>query len=133
MIDLLNFDFCDMMIYDHYIVTTIKEGVNLTPHHNVVLVNVAETYFKDKPFVYITQRINSYSVNPAIYNETSKIKNLKGLAVVSKIHRAKINAKIEQMFFIKPFEVFTELEDAIKWAKQQTANPSSLHTDTHRE
>ncbi len=112
----LTFDFCDMTIYDNYIVAVMKEGVKLTPEYNSVLVEITENYFSDKPFVYITHRVNSYSVDPKIYFETAKIKNLKGFAVVSSNYKAKVNAQIEQMFFNKPFEIFTTLDDAFKWA-----------------
>ncbi len=73
---------------------------------------------KVRPFVYITNRINSYSVDPQIYFETSKIKNLAGFAVVSKKYKAKSNAEIEKMFFSKPFEIFGDLDSAKKWATQ---------------
>jgi hypothetical protein len=114
--EILNFDFCDMSIYENYLVVVIKAGVDITPAHNNVLLKVTKNHFSDKPFVYITHRINSYSVDPKIYFETSKIENLKGFAVVSSNYKAKINAQIEQMFFNKPFEIFTKLEDAFTWA-----------------
>ncbi|MBO6881764.1 hypothetical protein [Winogradskyella sp.] len=114
----LTFDFCDMTIYDHYVVVVMKEGVNITPDYNEILVEVTNAYYADKPFVYITHRVNSYSVDPKIYYETAKIDNLIGFAVVSSNYKAKVNAQIEQMFFTKPFEIFTELEDAFSWAKE---------------
>lgn len=114
--DSLTFDFCDMTIYDNCVVVIMKEGVNIKPEHNKMLVEVTETYFSDRPFIYITHRVNSYSVDPKIYFETAKIKNLKGFAVVSSNYKAKVNAQIEQMFFNKPFEIFTNLEDAFTWA-----------------
>ena len=105
-----------MTIYDNYVVVVINEGVNITPDHNNVLVEVTNTHFLDKPFVYITHRINSYSVDPKIYYETSKIENLKGFAVVSENYKAKVNAEIEKMFFKKPFETFNKMENAFTWA-----------------
>ena len=114
----LTLDFCDMAIYDNYVVVVMKEGVNITPDYSEILVEVTKTYFVDKPFVYITHRINSYSVDPKVYHEVSEIENLRGITVVSSNYKAKINAQIEQMFFKKPFEIFTELEYAIDWAKK---------------
>lgn len=116
--EILNFDFCDISIHDNYLVVVMKEGVNITPQHNDVLLEVTKKHFLDKKFVYITHRINSYSVDPKIYFETSKIENLKGFAVVSSNYKAKVNAQIEQMFFNKPFEIFTKLEDAFSWAEE---------------
>ncbi|MFK7833486.1 MAG: hypothetical protein AB8B52_09425 [Winogradskyella sp.] len=114
--EVLTFDFCKMSIYDHYLIVVINEGIDITPSHNDVLVEVTEKHFADRPFVYITHRVNSYSVDPQIYFETSKIENLKGFAVVSSNYKAKVNAKIEQMFFKKPFQIFTELDEAVSWA-----------------
>lgn len=116
MIDLLKFDFCEMQIYDNYLVVVMNEGVTVTPDHNQVLLNVSDTYFNNRNFVYITNRIHSYSVNPSIYFETSKIKNLLGFAVVSKDYKAKTNAEVEKLFFEKPFEIFSTLEIAVDWA-----------------
>ncbi|WP_299113698.1 hypothetical protein [uncultured Winogradskyella sp.] len=118
----LTFDFCDMTIYDHYLVVVIKEGINIKSEHSDVLVEVTNTYYPNKPFVYITHRINSYSVDPKIYYQTVKIENLKGFAVVSNNYQAKVNAQIEQMFFTKPFEIFTDLEDAFNWADRLIRN-----------
>ncbi len=112
----LTFDFCEMTIYSNYVVTVMKEGVNVVPKHNEVLLKITDNYFKNKPFVYITHRINSYSVDPKVYHETSKIPNLKGFAVVSSDYKAKVNAQIEKMFFDKPFETFSTLDEAFKWA-----------------
>lgn len=115
--DLLKFDFCEIHIYDYYLVVLIKEGITVSPKHNAVLINVADDFFKSTNFVYITHRINSYSVDPSTYLETSKIKNLKGFAVVSKDYKAKSNVEIEKLFLNKPFETFDDLIDAESWVK----------------
>ncbi len=118
--DSLTFDFCDITIFDYYLVVVMKEGMNITPDYNDILVGIANKYFKKRPFVYITHRVHSYSVDPKIYFETTKIENLKGFAVVSNKFQAKNNVQIEQMFFSKPFEIFTSLDDAISWAEKIT-------------
>ncbi len=117
MLDLLKFDFCDMQIYDNYLIVIMKEGVIIKPAHNKVLLNVAETYYISKRFVYISNRLHSYSVDPAIYFETSKIENLAGFAVVSKDFKAKSNAEVEKLFLDKPFEIFNTIDEAVNWAK----------------
>jgi hypothetical protein len=99
-------------------IVVINEGATVTPEHNAVLLNVVDTYYKNKRFVYITHRLNSYAVNPAVYRETSKIKNLAGFCVVSKDFKAKRNAEIEKLFLNKPFEIFDTIEEATSWAKQ---------------
>lgn len=115
---ILNFSFGQMTIYSNYVVTVMKEGITVTPDYNQDLIKVTDTYYKNKPFVYITHRINSYAVDPKIYIETSKIENLKGFAVVSNDFKARINAQIEKLFFKKPYETFSTLDEAFVWADQ---------------
>lgn len=115
---ILNFAFGQMTVYNNFVVTVMKEGITVEPKYNETLVEVTNTYFSNKPFVYITHRINSYAVDPKIYFETSKIENLKGFAVVAKDYKKKVNAQIEKLFFNKPYETFTTLEEAFAWANQ---------------
>ena len=117
MTDRLSLDFCDIHIYENYMVVTMNTGVNITTFHNKVLLKIANTYFNNKQFVYITHRINSYSVDPAVYKEVSKIDNLAGFSVVSKNFMAKSTAQIEKLFLAKPFEIFDTLPEAISWAQ----------------
>ncbi|REE08181.1 hypothetical protein DFQ09_10857 [Winogradskyella pacifica] len=120
MIKKLTFIFGELTIYDNYVLAVMKEGVTISPNYNDVLIDISATYFHNKQFIYITHRVHSYSVDPQIYYQTEKIKNLIGFAVVSQNYQAKLNAQIEKMFFKKPFKIFTELEDAVTWAKETT-------------
>ncbi|MDT0557586.1 hypothetical protein RM697_02930 [Ichthyenterobacterium sp. W332] len=120
MTDVLKYDFCTMHIHDTYLIVEMNDGIHVTPDHNKILLNIADTYYKNKPFVYLTHRVNSYSVDPAIYAETSKIKNLIGFAVISGDFKKKSNAEIEKLFFNKTFKIFDTIEDAVVWAKSIT-------------
>ncbi|MEZ4797820.1 MAG: hypothetical protein R2785_11705 [Flavobacteriaceae bacterium] len=113
----LKYPFCTIEVYDNYVISCINEGFHLTPDKNKILEDIANEYFYDRPFVYITYRKFSYSVDPSIYLQTSKIFNLAGFAVVAKAPLAKGNAEIEKLFLDKPFEIFTSLNDAKSWAK----------------
>lgn len=117
MTDTIILDFCELKIHDHYVVCIANEGVTISPGHNRDLNNIVETYFPERDFVYISYRLNSYTVDPITYIETSKIKNLKGFAVVSKDYKARANADVEKLFLTKPFEIFDDLAQAISWTK----------------
>ena len=118
----LNLDFCKLTFYDSYVVVIINEGINIDKEINKILFDVISQFYNNKSFVYISHRINSYSVDPHIYSKTSLVKNLAGFAVVSKDYKSKVNAKIEQMFFSKPLEIFETLEDAYNWANELVNN-----------
>jgi hypothetical protein len=119
---ILKYDFCVMEIYDDYLIAIMNKDIHLTPDRNQILVDIANTHFANKPFVYITHRKYSYSVDPSIYTKTSKIPNLSGFAVVAEVPVSKSNAEIERLFLNKPFEIFSKLDDAIEWANQLIQN-----------
>ncbi len=116
MVKTLKYHFGDVSIYSNYMIAVMNEGITVTADLNDVLEDLAASYFKDKSFVYITHRINSYAVDPSIYFKTSKISNLVGFAVVSGKKIIIDNTDFERSFLSKPFQSFTKLEDAIAWA-----------------
>lgn len=93
----------------------MNKGIHLTRDKNKILEDIANEYFYDKAFVYITHRKYSYSVDPSIYLKTSEIINLVGFAVVAQAPLAKGNAEVEKLFLEKPFEIFSSFEDAKLW------------------
>ena len=114
-------EFGTVFIADHYILAVMNEGVTILPEHNQNLVDAAERFFKDRPFGYITHRIHSYSVDPKVYLETSKISNLVAFAVVSGDQISLNNTKVEQLFLDKPVQLFDELEAAQAWIQDIVA------------
>lgn len=115
MITSYDFYFCHIEIYDDYVKAIMKEGVTVSPEHNNVLLQIVEKHFKNKAFVYITHRINSYAVDPTIYLETAKIKNLVGFVVVSSDPKQKMQTRVEKIFFGKEFEQFDTMKEALAW------------------
>ncbi|QRM90422.1 hypothetical protein FG167_14655 [Lacinutrix sp. WUR7] len=113
----LEYFFGEIFVHENYVIAIMKEGITVTPDLNDVLFDIVTTYFHSKPFVYITNRINSYAVDPAIYVETAKIFNLIGFAIVSKNNLAFSNSDIEKLFFKKPFLHFDTLSEAIAWSE----------------
>lgn len=108
--------FCKIEFHSNYVICNVNEGETITPKTSDELTEVLLNHFKDKSFVYITHRINSYSVDPTIYNDLSKIKTFKGFAVVSSNVVVQQTAEIEKLFFKKSFKIFNDLETAKEWA-----------------
>lgn len=118
MIKSYELDFCDLEIHEDYVLATMHEGIVVSVENNAVLIRIAEKHFKNIPFVYITNRINSYSVDPIVYIKTAKIPSLLGFAVVSNDPIQKTLTKYEKKFFKKEFKRFDDLESAITWKDQ---------------
>ncbi|SHI54893.1 hypothetical protein [Algibacter luteus] len=109
-------DFCELDFYENYVICRINEGEEIDAKKNNLQTDAIIKHFKGKPFVYITHRVNSYSVDPKIYYDSSEIESLVGFAVVGNTYLAVSNAEIEKLFLKKPFEIFTELDEAVDWA-----------------
>ena len=110
-------DFCIFKFYDNYVISTINEDVNLTVEKSNLMVKIAIDYFGKKPFVYITNRINNYTVDPEVYKKISKLDCLAGFVVVSNSKGSIKNALFEKIFLDKPFQIFNNLDDAVLWAE----------------
>lgn len=109
-------DFCILKFYDNYVISIINEGKNLTVKMSNLMCKIALDYYKEKPFVYITNRIHNYTVETDVYTEISKMKTLAGFVVVSDKKLSIKNALLEKLFLDKPFQIFNNLDDAILWA-----------------
>ncbi|CDF80141.1 conserved hypothetical protein [Formosa agariphila KMM 3901] len=113
---LLTYPFGTLKLFDNYVLAQVNEGASITIDTNNILKDIATNYYKGQPFVYISYRKYSYSVDPAVYLEASKIKNLIGFAIVTDIPMALSNTRIERMFVKKIFETFEIISEAKIWA-----------------
>ncbi len=106
--------------YKNYVVTEIKEGIILNFEKAAALFQLGKEHYGNKtPFVYISNRINSYSFEPtAHYKSTDLFPNLLGFAVVTYDLLNKEVAELEQVFLNKPTQIFHTLDDAIAWVEQ---------------
>lgn len=115
----VTFDFGRAEIHKNYMIMVMNEGITVIPAYNAELHKLAQNVFEGRPFGYISHRINSYSVDPSVYLETSKIENLKAFAVVSEGEIHFSTAQIERLFLKKPLEVFRTLPEAISWVESK--------------
>ena len=116
----------EVFVFDEFLVNQIREGVVITPAHNIAMQTVIDQHFTNKSVVYISNRYFSYTVNPLTYIETSKIHNLIGIAIVSDQPDKQSTANYESSFYKKPFEIFNTLSEAMEWVhKVVLVNESS--------
>ncbi|MEM7186848.1 MAG: hypothetical protein AAF466_09330 [Bacteroidota bacterium] len=142
--DQLDTDIGTIYFYPNIVIVEAHEGVtiNYKTAFSILLRGLQITGFK--PVVYISNRINSYSVDPNDYKYLNKISSLKAIAIVSKLESARQNAKLEKEFSKKDLEIFEDLNDAYLWAmaklgktpvttKNGTANSTSVDMGIRQE
>lgn len=102
-------------------IAELNEGIIFDISHNKELLDLAQKRFNMFPYGYISNRVNSYSINPLIHLESANVENLISIAIVSKNPLVRQNTIIEKQFFRNKssFEVFENLEEAIQWTNTQ--------------
>ncbi len=117
----LAYDFGSFYLFDSFVVSEINEDVIFSwdKHGKKVTEDIANLYEQNgKRIVFISNRINSYSVIPSdwlkFYKHSYK---LKAYGIVSYTKTGFFNAVLEELFVSASFKRFTSLENAILWAK----------------
>lgn len=123
----LTYDFATAFIFKGFVVMEVNEGVVYTwkNHGEQVVSDLSKHIEKDEQIVYISNRINSYSVVAQDWIKflTSKYgKQLKKIYVVSPNQKGSFNLMIERLFLNRKVQTFKTLKEAINSAKHNTTN-----------
>ena len=102
-------------IYDNFAVVEVKEGTTLSFKNGFTLLLKGLMIMGTKPWVYVSNRINSYAVIPTDYKYLNKVPTLKGLVIVSSKKSEHNHAQFEKKFFKKPFVILNSLDEAYEW------------------
>lgn len=111
-------DAADVYLYDKFAVVEVKEGQTLSYANGFTLLVKGLRIIGTKPWIYISNRVNSYSVVPTDYKYLNKVPTLKGLAIVSSEKSELNNAHLEKAFFKKPFKIVDSLNSALAWGTE---------------
>ncbi|QAA80711.1 hypothetical protein EI546_02750 [Aequorivita sp. H23M31] len=109
-------DFCELYLYDDYAIVRIFENQHLDIKKNDWIRQQYKDHFGNKEFVVVADRRFPHSIDLDIY-KNGKMRNKKGLAIVSTIEEERERAYVEQKLFPYSFALFGSLEDAKSWAQ----------------
>lgn len=114
-------DFGKITIIDNILIAELNEGILFDVEDNRKLLKLGNKIFKGMPYGYISNRVNSYAVNPMIYLDSSSTLSLKAIAVVSNNPVCHKNTFLEKQFYKEEdsFEAFDTLEAAIHWIRSK--------------
>lgn len=126
MINILELDFATIRIHENLIVSECHEGILLDFQKFQKILQLGEEVFNNNSFGYISNRKNSYAVDPMVYRESAAHPLLKAIAVVSGSELARNSAKLEKQFYVNAnsFQIFSSLEEAQLWINDILQNQS---------
>lgn len=104
--------------FKKFIISEIKEGIHFTWETAKECIDKAyEHYGQDIKVVYISNRVNSYSVNAQdwlkFYQERH---HLEAIAIVAYNKMGLMNVVLEKIFNQARLRKFSKLDDAVTWA-----------------
>ena len=106
-------------VYKAIAIVEIEEGIAVSFQDGQDVFARLLSILGSKPWVYISNRVNSYSLDPNDYKHLNQIPTLKGIGVIQYEKSIKTALKLEKMFVKKPFKTFTHLDTAIEWALER--------------
>ncbi|EAR02985.1 hypothetical protein [Maribacter sp. HTCC2170] len=115
----INYSFGDFYLFDTFVVGEIHEDILFSwNEHGKQLFEVLFDLYDNngKDIVYISNRVNDYSVIPTDWKKFHKFGfMLKAYGIISYTQTGLFNAMLERMFVNTKLRWFNSLEDAIQW------------------
>ncbi|MFD2433487.1 hypothetical protein ACFSO9_07990 [Mesonia maritima] len=113
------FEFGKFYFFKRFIVAEIADDVTYTwENAKEVLAVVDSIYPQDFAPYYVSNKINSYAIDPTIWvNVRRSHRKVKAYFIIEKTRMAKLNFLFEQKFFEGVIKKFPSLEDAIECIK----------------
>ncbi|UOB17309.1 hypothetical protein [Abyssalbus ytuae] len=118
LIDYQTFKFGKVYFFKNIIVSEINEGIVLTYDIAEQFLRLIDKYYDEQQnVVYISNRVNSYSVKPIDWLKiNNKYKNLIAIGIIHYNRNSKNIFDIEKLFCRRTFKGFDNLEDGLVWA-----------------
>lgn len=119
--EIREYQFGKFYFFDGLVISEINDGVEFCWKMASKAVEAAlDVFGEDAPIVYISNRINSYSITPSDWAKLYKNRHqLKAYSVVGNTKGNFASLVMERMFFKNTIKQFTDLEEAIKWGLGQ--------------
>ncbi len=128
-IQVLSYDYGDFYLFDSFVVGEVHKDIVFTwkDHAKALVEEISSLYDQNgKDLVYITNRIYPYSVVPSDWLHFFKYSySLKGYGIVTYDQKGLLNTLLEKLFMRSKLQSFTNLTDAIIWAKNLTKSKHS--------
>jgi hypothetical protein len=116
----ITLDFGVYYICDDFFILEVNEGVHFNWDKLSILLGSLRNYFGNhKTIAYISNRINSYSIDPVLWSYFDKDDSiLIAASIVSYRSSTFINANIEKEMASIPIKRSRSLEEAVNWVQQ---------------
>ena len=113
----------ELEIHDNLVIARFDEGSDIIIEDWMEIKEMLLDNFSGK-FAWISDRINSYSIDPTIFLETEVIEDMNNFICLAQVNyekKLKDSTDLAKDFLSAnvPFRSFTKLDDALNWVKEK--------------
>ena len=114
-------DLGEFEFYEHYVIGRVDEGVDAGSQFVGILTDIIQKHYSGRPIIYISDRVNSYSLDTTAASDLIARNNICFVGFVTYTDRQKRVYPVEE-HLIEGAEIcsFDYLGAAVKWAKQKS-------------
>ena len=110
-------------IHENFVIVRFDEGSNVTVEDWKEIMKVLLDNFSGK-FAWISDRVNSYSIDPTLLLETEVIEYMNNFICLAQVNyekKLKDSTDLAKDFLSAkvPFRSFAKLDDALNWVKEK--------------
>ena len=115
----LELEYTLLEFYENFVVSQVREDVIFSKSQVRDLAKICSAHYSGKKYVYISNRVNNYNVDPIVYVQLEKMKkNLQGIGLVISQPSSLDMVQFEQTFIKTNSNIFFKLEEAMEWAEE---------------
>lgn len=115
-----NFNFGKVSFYSNFLITELNEGICFNIENAKEIAELVMLHFKDRPFGYISNRVNSYSLIPVNYLKIKEVfPTIEAFAAVTYSEIQKSIIKVENSFLNGMLADFDDLSEAVTWVQSK--------------
>lgn len=126
-VEIHHLDIGNFYFFENMAVSEVNEGAHLDLSNTKTLIKLTNSFYKEKPFSHISNRINKYSVSPIDFaNYCKSLENVESfVAIIYNNYFDEMNTQIEKHFIKKPYYVTDNLNDVFLWKSKNLKNLSA--------
>lgn len=110
--------FGNFYFFERFLVSELNQGVHFSWDKVKKVAEIASKYYgENNKIVYISNRVNSYSIEPQSWLKFDKEYNFfKASAIIAYDMKGGLSVVLEKLFSEKRIQKFTDLDSAIDWS-----------------
>ena len=119
----IDLEFAHIELFENFLIVTVNEGIVFDTPEVEKIVEISKAHFYERPFGYISNRKNDYTVNPTCYKGAEEsMPHMVGIATLCYSEGSYKTAIFSEQFFSWPHKAFYTIEECVAWINQLIEN-----------